>query len=166
MLLVAGLAGIITSWNAFILGGSRAIYALARSGLLPEFLGRLHPKYHTPKNAILLIGLLSIIGPFFGRPALVWVVDAGGLGIVIAYGMVAWSFLILRKREPELERPYRVRYGKLVGVSALILSIGLGVLYLPGSPAALIWPQEWGIVLAWIVLGGILFGYARKKPAS
>lgn len=166
VLLIAGLAGIITSWNAFILGGSRAIYALAHGGLLPEFLGELHPKYHTPKNAILLIGALSIIGPFFGRPALVWVVDAGGLGIVIAYGMVAWSFLVLRKREPELERPYKVRYGKFVGVSALVLSIGLGLLYLPGSPAALIWPQEWGIVLAWTILGGILYSFARKRAGG
>ena len=163
VLLIAGLAGIITSWNAFILGGSRAIYAMAHGGLLPEFLGEIHPKYHTPKNAILLIGALSIIGPFFGRPALVWVVDAGGLGIVIAYGMVAWSFLVLRKREPELERPYKVRYGKFVGISALVLSIGLGLLYLPGSPAALIWPQEWGIVLAWAILGGILYSFARKS---
>jgi APA family basic amino acid/polyamine antiporter len=163
VLLIAGLAGIITSWNAFILGGSRAIYAMAHGGLLPEFLGEIHPKYHTPKNAILLIGALSIIGPFFGRPALVWVVDAGGLGIVIAYGIVAWSFLVLRKREPELERPYKVRYGKFVGISALVLSIGLGLLYLPGSPAALIWPQEWGIVLAWAILGGILYSFARKS---
>jgi amino acid transporter len=163
VLLIAGLAGIITSWNAFILGGSRAIYAMARGGLLPKFLGEIHPKYHTPKNAILLIGALSVIGPFFGRPALVWVVDAGGLGIVIAYGMVAWSFLVLRKKEPELERPYKVRYGKSVGTSALVLSIGLGLLYMPGSPAALIWPQEWGIVLAWTILGGILYGIARKR---
>ena len=162
VLLIAGLAGIITSWNAFILGGSRAIYALAHGGLLPKFLGELHPNYHTPRNAILLIGALSIIGPFFGRPALVWVVDAGGLGIVIAYGMVAVSFLVLRKKEPELERPYKVRYGKFVGISALVLSIGLGLLYLPGSPAALIWPQEWGIVLAWTVLGAILYGIALQ----
>ena len=166
VLLIAGLAGIITSWNAFILGGSRAIYALARAGLLPEFLGRLHPRYRTPKNAILLIGVLSIIGPFFGRPALVWVVDAGGLGIVIAYAMVAWSFLVLRKKEPELERPYKVPYGKLVGSLALVLSIGLGLLYLPGSPAALLWPQEWGIVMAWIVLGAILYAVAGKNRAT
>ena len=77
--------------------------------------------------------------------------------------MVAWSFLVLRKKEPELERPYKVRYGKFVGTSALVLSMGLGLLYMPGSPAALIWPQEWGIVLAWTILGGILYGIARKR---
>jgi APA family basic amino acid/polyamine antiporter len=37
------------------------------------------------------------------------------------------------------------------------------LLYMPGSPAALIWPQEWGIVLAWTILGGILYGIARKR---
>lgn len=163
ILLVAGLAGIITSWNAFILGGSRAIYALARADLLPAALGKLHPHYHTPVNAILLIGVLSIIGPFFGRPALVWVVDAGGLGIVIAYAMVAWSFLVLRRKEPELARPYKVPFGNLVGTLALLLSFGLGLLYLPGSPAALVWPQEWAIVIAWSVLGGLLYLSSRKN---
>ncbi|MDD9896218.1 MAG: amino acid permease [Gammaproteobacteria bacterium] len=164
-MLGAGLAGIITSWNAFIVGGSRAIYALARSNLLPAFLGKLHPRYRTPYNAILLIGGLSMIGPFFGRPVLVWLVDAGGLGIIIAYGMVAWSFLVLRKKEPDLERPYRVKFGKLVGILALVLSIGLGFLYLPGSPSALLWPQEWVIILGWVVLGAILFLSARKKQS-
>lgn len=166
VLLVAGLAGIITSWNAFILGGSRAIYALAHAGLLPDFLARLHPEYHTPRNAILLIGGLSIIGPFFGRPVLVWVVDAGGLGIVIAYAMVAWSFLVLRKKEPELARPYRVPFGKLTGSLALVLSLGLGLLYLPGSPSALLWPQEWGIVLLWAVLGAILYSFSRRSAGE
>lgn len=160
ILLIAGLAGIITSWNAMIVGGSRAIYALAKARMLPQFLGTIHPKFHTPVNSILLIGALSVIGPFFGRPALVWLVDAGGLGIVIAYAMVAWSFLVLRKKEPELERPYKVPYGNLIGVLALLLSIGTILLYLPGSPSALVWPQEWGIFFFWIILGCILYRFA------
>ncbi len=162
-LLLAGLAGIKTSWNAFIVGGSRAMFALARAGLLPEPLGRLHPKYRTPTNAILLIGALSAIGPLFGRPVLVWVVDAGGLGIVIAYAMVAWSFLVLRKKEPALPRPYRVPFGNAVGSLALLLSLGLGLLYMPGSPAALLWPQEWGIVFLWSGMGALLYFYAARK---
>ena len=166
-MLGAGLAGIVTSWNAFIIGGSRAIYALARANLLPAALSKLHPKYRTPYNAILLIGGLSIIGPFFGRPVLVWLVDAGGLGIVIAYAMVVLSFLILRRKEPNLERPYKVPFGNFIGVLALILSISLGFLYMPGSPSALLWPQEWIIIIGWSILGVILFLVARKNlPAE
>ena len=165
-MLGTGLAGIMTSWNAFIIGGSRAIYALARANLLPAALSKLHPKYRTPHNAILLIGGLSIVGPFFGRPALVWLVDAGGLGIVVAYAMVALSFLILRFREPDLQRPYKVRSGYFVGTLALILSIGLGFLYMPGSPSALLWPQEWVIIILWTLLGASLFLQARKNLSS
>ncbi len=163
ILLLAGLAGIITSWNAFIIGGSRAIYALAQSGLLPSFLGTLHPQYRTPRNAILLIGALSAIGPFFGRPVLEWLVNAGGLGIVVAYAMVALSFLVLRRKEPNLDRPYKVPFGYIVGSTALILSIGLGILYLPGSPSALQWPEEWLIVIVWSVLGILLFALSFRS---
>jgi amino acid transporter len=162
-MLGAGLAGILTSWNAFIIGGSRAIYALARANLLPAALGKLHPKYRTPYNAILLIGALSIIGPFFGRPVLVWLVNAGGLGIVVAYAMVALSFLILRFKEPDLERPYKVPFGYFIGILALILSICLAFLYMPGSPSALLWPQEWVIIIGWSLLGALLFLVAPKK---
>jgi APA family basic amino acid/polyamine antiporter len=153
VLLLTGLAGILTTWNALIVGASRAIYAMAHANMLPSFLGKVHPKYHTPVNAILLAGVLSLISPFFGRPALVWLVNAGGLGIVIAYTFVAWSFLALRKNEPELARPYRAPLGKATGYAALILSFALIFLYLPGSPSALVWPQEWGIILFWVALG-------------
>jgi amino acid transporter len=162
LLVIAGIGGILTSWNAFLIGGSRAIYALARAGQLPAALGRLHPRCNTPHNALLLIGALSFFAPLFGRPALVWLVDAGGLGIVIAYAFVAWSFLKLRENEPEMPRPYRVANGRFVGWAALLLSVGIGFLYLPFSPAALIWPHEWLIVLAWCALGGVLLSFRSK----
>lgn len=161
LLVLAGIGGILTSWNAFLIGGSRALYALAQAGQLPRSLGVLHPRYNTPHNAVLLIGVLSVIAPLFGRPALVWLVDAGGLGIVIAYAFVAWSFLVLRKREPEMPRPYMVCHGIIIGRAALVLSLGIAVLYLPGSPAALVWPYEWLIVIGWVLLGAVMLRIAR-----
>jgi amino acid transporter len=162
LLVLAGIGGILTSWNAFLIGGSRAIYALARAGQLPAGLGKLHPRFNTPHRALLLIGALSVIAPLFGRPALVWLVDAGGLGIVVAYAFVAWSFLVLRKREPDMQRPYVVRHGVVVGRIALILSIGISLLYMPGSPAALVWPYEWLIVIAWMFLGVLLMRVGKR----
>src|SRR5699024_103779 len=99
ILVLGGIGGILTSWIGFYIGGSRAIYALARAGMMPKSLGELHPKYKTPHKAIVLIGVMSTIAPLFGRPALVWLVDAGGLGLVVAWLMVAISFLVLRKKE-------------------------------------------------------------------
>lgn len=163
LLILAGIGGIITSWNAFLVGGSRAIYAMAHAKMLPEFLGRLHPTYKTPVNAILMVGALSIVAPLFGRKALVWLVDAGGLGIVVAYATVAASFLVLRRKEPEMPRPFRVANGNLVGWGALILAVGIIVLYMPGSPAALIWPYEWAIVGGWAMLGLGFYLWSRVK---
>ena len=161
VLVLAGIGGILTSWNAFLIGGSRALYALAQAGQLPRALGALHPRYNTPHNAVLLIGALSVIAPLFGRPALVWLVDAGGLGIVVAYAFVAGSFLVLRKREPDMPRPYAVRHWRFIGTTALVLSLGIAVLYLPGSPAALVWPYEWLIIIVWVVLGAVMLRMAR-----
>ena len=166
LLVVGGVAGIITSWNAFLIGGSRALFALAQAGQVPAVFAKLHPRYHTPVNAILLTGGLAVFAPLFGRPAMVWLVDAGGLGIVTAYAMVALSFLVLRHREPDMERPYRVRNGRLVGYLALTLSIALATLYLPWSPAALVWPEEWAIVIAWCLLGFAFHRLSKNKPAS
>ncbi len=166
LLVAGGIAGILTSWNSFLVGASRAIYALAHSSMLPAFFGRLHPRYRTPANATLFVGALSVLAPLFGRPALVWLVNAGGLGIVVAYGFVSLSFLVLRRREPELERPFRVRGGLWVGGLALVLSVGLALLYLPGSPAALRWPQEWGIVLGWTVAGAVLYLLSRRAAGA
>jgi amino acid transporter len=166
LLVIAGIGGILTSWNAFLIGGSRAMYALAKAGQLPAWLGVLHPRYNTPHRAVLLIGFFSIVAPFFGRQAMVWLVDAGSFGIIVAYAFVALSFLVLRYREPEMPRPYAVRFWKFTGFAALMLSLAIVLLFLPGSPAALIWPWEWAIVGGWILLGAVLLAAARRRIAS
>jgi amino acid transporter len=150
---LAGIAGILTSWNAFLLGGSRAIYALAESGMLPETLATVDPETDTPSRALALIGGLSALAPLFGEQLLIWIVNAGSFGIVIAWVMVAVSFLVLRVREPGMERPLKIPAGKAVGVLGLGLTLGFTAMYLPGAPSALQWPFEWGIVLLWVVLG-------------
>jgi APA family basic amino acid/polyamine antiporter len=166
IMVLGGIAGILTSWNAFLVGASRAVYAMARSGQLPAGLGDLHPRYNTPYKAVLLIGGFSFVSPLFGRQILVWLIDAGGFAVVIAFALVAWSFLVLRKREPELPRPFRVRFGRAVGWGALLMSLALFLIYLPGSPAALVWPYEWLICLGWAAAGLILYIMARNRTGN
>ncbi len=162
VLILGGICGIVTSWNAFIIGGSRVIYAMANNGMLPKWFAYLHPKYKTPTNAIMFLGALAALAPLLGRPALVWIVDAGGLGIVVAYFLVALSFIALRKKEPNMERPFKAGKGQAVGWIALVLSFGFIVLYMPGMPAALIWPYEWIMVAGWVAIGAYFYYQMNK----
>lgn len=162
VLVLGGIAGILTSWNGFMLGASRLVYALAQSGMLPRWFARVHPRFRTPSNAILFVGGLSVIAPLFGENTLVWMVDAGGLSIVIAYLMVSVSFVFLRRREPHMERPFRTPGGTVTGVVAAVLALGLAVLFLPGMPASLVWPYEWVLLGLWWVAGLI---FMARIPA-
>jgi amino acid transporter len=166
ILIIGGIGGILTSWNSFYIGGSRAIFSMAESKMLPTFLAKIHPKYKTPCNSVLLVGAVSAIAPLFGKKMLGWLVDAGGLTIVVAYLIVSISFLVLRKKEPNMARPYKVKHGKFVGLMACILSAIITILYFPGAPAALIWPYEWGIIIFWSVLGAVFYGWAKISNAK
>ncbi|MEM7465418.1 MAG: amino acid permease, partial [Pseudomonadota bacterium] len=162
LLIIGGIAGILTSWNAFLIGASRLVFALAGAGQLPRFLESIHPKYGTPYKALILLGALNCLSPWFGRPILVWLINAGSFGVIIAYVFVTASFCVLRIREPEMPRPYRLPFGKLIGFAALVLAFGMTMLFFPGSPAALAWPQEWAICFFWIALGAGLWMLSRK----
>lgn len=156
ILVLGGIAGIVTSWNGFMIGASRLMFAMASSGMLPRWFARVHPRFGTPSNAVVFVGVLSICAPLFGSELLTWVKDAGSLSVIVAYLMVALTFLALRRREPDMPRPFRVRPARAVGATAAVLSFGLGLLFLPGMPAALVWPYEWVIVGLWLVAGAIL----------
>jgi amino acid transporter len=156
LLILAGLAGIITSWNSFFVGTTRAIYAMGYSGMLPKAFAILHPKFKSPVTAIVFVSLTSIIATLFGKEAMSWLVNAGGLGIVISWTLVALSFYQLRRKEPLMPRPFKVIFGKWVGILAFLSSLGLFYLYLPGNPSALN-GIEWTIVTAWLLIGLLLY---------
>lgn len=166
VLIIGGFCGVITSWNSFLIGGSRAIFSMAESKMIPGRFAKLHKKHKTPTNALLLIGVLSLAAPFFGKQMLVWISDAASLACCLAYLMVSMSFLILRKKEPELHRPFKVKHYKFVGITASVLSGFMVVMYLiPGSGATLTW-QEFIIVGGWALLGIIFYVMCKLKYKS
>lgn len=161
VLIIGGLCGILTSWNSFLIGGSRAIYSMSNSRMLPSKFGKLHKKYNSPVTALLLIGILALISPFFGKTMLVWIVDAGNFACCLAYCIVSASFIRLRKKEPNMERPYKLKHYRLIGVIATLMSGGMVAMYvIPGTNCSLVW-QEWIIVGMWILLG-LVFGIRSK----
>lgn len=163
ILIIGGLCGIITSWNSFLIGGSRAIFSMAESKMIPGRFSKLHPKYKTPVNALLLMGILSFVSPFFGRTMLVWISNAASFACCTAYCFVAMSFLVLRKKAPNLKRPYRIKHYKFVGVTATILSGFLVVMYLIPGSGSFLTIQEWIIVGGWSLIGIVFYVLSKRR---
>jgi amino acid transporter len=166
LMTVVGIGALLTSWSAFVIGASRVVFAMADSGLLPQSLAKVHPEYNTPSRAIVLIGVLSMAAPWFGGNFVSSIINAGSLGIVIAWFTVALSFVALRYNEPEMERPFKLPGGYTFGIAGMVVTVFFIALYMPGAPSALLWPREWAIVLAWVVLGAVLFGLSRRTSTD
>ena len=166
ILVLGGIGGILTSWNAFIVGASRVIFALSESSKIPKVFSKIHPKYQTPYVAILSLGILSAAATLFGRTILVWLINTGSFAVTVAFLLVAISFLVLRKKEPEMERPFRVTHPNLVGYGAVFLSLGLLSAFFPWSPSALAWPEEWSTLLIWTTLGLLILFYSKKNSTN
>lgn len=156
LIIIAGIGGILTSWNAMFIGATRILFSMSRAKMLPSVFSKLHPKYKSPVAAITLVGVLGMLAPFLGKNALGWFVNASSFGTVIAYLTVVISFLILRKKEPELNRPWKASAGMLTGILGIGACIFFIVLYLPFGPGSLVWPYEWGMILLWVVIGIVL----------
>lgn len=157
LMIVAAMCGILTSWNGFMVGASRVLFSMGRAKMLPAVFAKVHPKYGSPVAAVAMVGVLTMLSPLLGRSALVWFVDAAAFGTVVAYFMVSLSFCILRKKEPELDRPFKVKGGGFVGFMAVGVALFFCSLYLPIYSPAPLTGIEWILVGGWAVLGVVFF---------
>lgn len=157
LMIIAAMCGILTSWNGFMVGSSRVIFSMARAHMMPAIFAKVHPKYGSPVAAVLLVGAITVISPMLGKSALVWFVDAAAFGTVIAYFMVALSFCILRKKEPTLERPFKIKGGLFIGIVAVFVALFFATLYIPLYSPTPLSGIEWALVGGWIALGAVFF---------
>lgn len=161
ILILGGMCGIATSWNSFLIGGSRALESMASSYMIPHVFCKKHKKYQTPYLSLILIGILSIISLFFGRQMLTWISNCASFACCLTYCIVSLSFLRLRKKEANLPRPYKVKNYRFVGIMATMLSGFLCMMYLiPGTLCSMI-DQELIITVLWTIVG-IFFAIGCK----
>ncbi|HEU4569700.1 MAG TPA: amino acid permease [Gemmatimonadales bacterium] len=90
----------------FQLGQPRIFYSMARDGLLPPFIAKIHPKYRTPHVGTILTGLF--VGGFAAVANIAEVVDLTNIGTLFAFILVSLGVIILRVKEPDRPRPFRV----------------------------------------------------------
>jgi len=115
-----GLFGLIASFHGIIIGYSRQIFALARSGYLPSALSNIHKKYKSPRAALLAGSAVGIISIFTGTTDKVIILSV--LGAVVMYVTSMISLLVLRRTSPDMERPFKAPLYPYFPVIALLLS--------------------------------------------
>ncbi len=116
-----GLFGLIASFHGIIISYSRQIFALARSGYLPEVLSQLNKRFSTPHWALVAGGFVGVLAIFTGTTDKV--ITLSVLGAVCMYIISMISLFILRKKEPLLERPFKSPLYPWFPAIALILSL-------------------------------------------
>ncbi|HKQ88336.1 MAG TPA: amino acid permease [Candidatus Acidoferrales bacterium] len=107
--------------NAIILASARVYFSMARHGMAPRFLGRVHPRFHTPAAALVVQGLWAVILLFSGT--FDQITDMLIFVIWIFYAAGAWGVVTLRRREPNLPRPYRVPGYPVVPIVFVLFAI-------------------------------------------
>lgn len=148
--------------NSFYSATARILLAMGRKGQLPLSFARVSTQSGTPVAGNILLAVLTIIGPFLGRNMLIPLTNVSALAFIFACTMVSFSCLRMRRTEPNLPRPYKVPGGQLgIGAACAAGSILVGLMIIPGSPAALK-PVEWGIMLGWLTLGLCLKLYLHR----
>jgi APA family basic amino acid/polyamine antiporter len=140
-----------------LFGQTRIFFVMARDGLLPEFLSRVHPKFKTPHIVTLITSFGVTLAAAFlpvGKLA-----DISNSGTLFAFMVVAFSVMVLRVKEKERARPFRTPQIWLVGPLAVAGCLVL-FLFLPAD-AQLVFPIWSGIGL--VVY--FLYGYRKSHVA-
>jgi basic amino acid/polyamine antiporter, APA family len=156
MVSIAAMISIFAALNGSILSGSRVPYAMARDGYFFQSISRVNPRFRTPGASILLLGVWSSLLLLSGQYQQLYTLVIFPSWIL--YGMAAAAVIVLRYRQPDLARPYRVPGYPLVPI--LFVLVALALLY----STLRVSPRESGIGLALILLGfPFYFHWNRKR---
>jgi basic amino acid/polyamine antiporter, APA family len=123
---IAAMISIFAALNGSILTGARVPYAAARDGLFFRSAARVHPTFHTPGGSILMLSAWSAVLVLSGKYDELY--DFVIFGSWILYAMATASVFVLRRKRPDLARPYRtfgypvVPFLFLVGATVLEIS--------------------------------------------
>jgi len=117
---LVGLFGLIASFFSIIFAYSRQVFALSRAGYLPKFLS-ITGQHKVPTLALIVPGIIGFLLSLTGEGDLM--ITMAVFGATISYAMMTLSHMILRRKEPDLERPYKTPGGALTSGVAFVLSI-------------------------------------------
>ncbi|MEM9310102.1 MAG: ethanolamine permease [Pseudomonadota bacterium] len=145
-----GLAGLVASFFSIIFAYSRQLFSLSRAGYLPKWLSRTSRR-KTPTMALLIPGAIGLGLAFTGEGDLL--ISMAVFGATISYVLMISSHIVLRRREPELPRPYKSPGGVVASCMALVLAlVALVSTFLVSPVAAALTALVYIVGIAYFVL--------------
>jgi basic amino acid/polyamine antiporter, APA family len=150
---IAALAGLSSVILVMLMGQPRIFYSMSKDGLLPGIFSKVHPKYKTPYISTLLTGCIAII--LSGILPISILGELVSIGTLLAFTIVCISIIFLRKRKPDIPRPFRTPWVPLIP----ILGAGFCMIQMASLPL-----DTWLRLIIWMALGMIIyFTYGIRK---
>jgi APA family basic amino acid/polyamine antiporter len=151
--LIGAIIGMVSSILVFQLGQARVWFAMSRDKLLPDAFSKVHPRFRTPAFATWVAGILvAIPSGLFDVGSLA---EMSNIGTLFAFVLVSMGVIVLRYKEPQRRRGFRVPFGPVIPV----LSVLFCILLMAGLPAI-----TWVRFFVWLVIGLVVYVfYSRKR---
>lgn len=165
VLAIALCMGIFTGLNGFYISSSRLLFAMGRARILPDIFSRLHSRHNTPYAGIVFTCAVTLIAPWFGREALLWIVNMSAVGVTIAYFYTCFVAYRLFRWSAEDSSSIQAEniQGAVSPVKKVLSLLGalsglsfLGLLLIPGAPGFM-GPQSLIALVVWILLGVVFY---------
>jgi APA family basic amino acid/polyamine antiporter len=149
----AGVAGITSVLLVMLLSAPRVFLAMARDGLVPpKFFADIHPRFRTPWKSTILIGSFVAVGA--GLLPIDALLQMTNIGTLFAFAVVCIAVLIMRKTNPDAERPFRCPMVPLVPILGILMCLML-MFSLPWA--------NWLRLIVWLLLGLVIyFAYGQR----
>jgi ethanolamine permease len=156
LIISIGLVGLIASFHGIILAAGRATYEFGRMNLAPKALGKVHSKFRTPANALIFNMIVGIVALMTGKTG--EIITIACFGALALYIISMISFFALRKKEPEMERPFKVPMYPLFPALALVIASVSMV-------AMSYFNQQLALIFLALILGSfIIYRFTLGKP--
>ena len=161
---VLAICGMVASYNGMLFAVSRQSFAMGRAGYLPSILGHLHPVRRTPDVSIAVWSLVIagfVIWGYFNESAVLVAVLTCNLTALIWYVLAMICLFVLRVKEPDMPRPYKVPLYPFLPALVIVMSLFAALVYGWLNEPIVLW-----LTLAMYAIGlTYFFGYARSRLA-
>ncbi len=120
---IAATVGLISVVMVMMMGQSRIFIGMSKDGLIPKFFGELHPKTKTPYKGIILLGI--VVATVSALTPISTLAHMTSFGTLFAFTMVCIAVWIMRKKQPDIDRPFKVPAYKIIVILGVTINVCL-----------------------------------------